>query len=226
MSESTTNIRLSEMELRRIINRCRRGERAAFDALVRAYEKRIFSMSYQLCGQYDEANDILADTILRLFRAISGFRGDAHFDSWLRRIVFNVFLDRRKCDCSRRQVSLTGYGNGDELGTERYLIDPAPTPHRIAEENERRTILRRAVALLPADQREAVVLYHDNGDSYAEIALALAVPVGTVKSRLNRARGRLRERLLPFRGSLTGSGDMAGNPDVFAAFPDAASLAV
>ncbi|GDX40123.1 RNA polymerase sigma factor [Armatimonadota bacterium] len=178
-----------------LIDRCKKGENAAFDQLIRNYEKRVYNLAYRLCGSYDEANDVSMDAFIRVFQAIKHFRGEANFSTWLFRIVTNVYLDRRKRVKNRQHLSLEEYIELEESSIARQIEDPAPHPGQVAETNERNTVLQKAVASLPDYQRAMVVLYHTEGLSYDEIAEALDLPIGTVKSRLNRARLVLREKL-------------------------------
>lgn len=89
-----------------LIDRCKKGENAAFDQLIRNYEKRVYNLAYRLCGSYDEANDVSMDAFIRVFQAIKHFRGEANFSTWLFRIVTNVYLDRRKRVKNRQNTSL------------------------------------------------------------------------------------------------------------------------
>ncbi len=182
-----------------LIDRCKRGDRDAFDTLVRAYEKRVYNLAYRLSGSYDEANDISIDAFLRVFQALKMFRGDANFSTWLFRIVTNVYLDRRKRTRNKQHVSLEEYVELEENSVARQIEDPGPTPDIVAESHERAAILQSAIASLPDYQRTMVVLYHTEGLSYDEIAEVLSLPIGTVKSRLNRARLTLREKLEPLK---------------------------
>jgi RNA polymerase sigma-70 factor (ECF subfamily) len=182
-----------------IIERCKNGEKEAFDALFRAYEKRVYNLAYRLSGSYDEANDISMDAFLRVYQALRLFRGEANFSTWLFRIVTNVYLDRRKRMKNKMHLSLEEYIELEENSVARQVEDPAPTPDRQAERRERNEIIQKAVSELPDYQRAMIVLYHTEGLSYEEIAEAMDLPIGTVKSRLNRARLVLREKLQSFQ---------------------------
>lgn len=190
---------MTDSSERFLIERCKRGDRDAFDTLVRAYEKRVYNLAYRLSGNYDEANDISIDAFLRVFQALRLFRGDSHFSTWLFRIVTNVYLDRRKRMKNKQHLSLEEYIELEENSVARQIEDPSPTPMQIAELNERSRILQEAIASLPDYQRAMVVLYHTEGQSYDEIAAILSLPIGTVKSRLNRARLTLRGKLEPLK---------------------------
>jgi len=182
-----------------LIERCKQGDRAAFDVLVRTYEKRVYNLAYRLSASYDEANDISVDAFLRVFQAIRLFRGDAHFSTWLFRIVTNVYLDRRKRTRNKQHLSLEEYIDLEENSVSRQIEDPAATPDTMAENQERTEILQSAINGLPDYQRAMVVLYHTEGLSYEEIAAVFSLPIGTVKSRLNRARLMLRTKLEPVK---------------------------
>jgi len=184
---------------RLLIERCKQGDRDAFDKLVRGYEKRVYNLAYRLSGHYDEANDISVDAFLRVFQALKLFRGDANFSTWLFRIVTNVYLDRRKRSRNKQHLSLEEYIELEENSVARQIVDPSPTPGMVAEHRERSDMLQNAIDALPDYQRAMVVLYHTEGLSYEEIASVLSLPIGTVKSRLNRARLTLREKLEPLK---------------------------
>jgi RNA polymerase sigma-70 factor (ECF subfamily) len=190
---------MTDLSERFLIERCKRGDRDAFDTLVRAYEKRVYNLAYRLSGHYDEANDISVDAFLRVFQALRLFRGESHFSTWLFRIVTNVYLDRRKRMKNKQHLSLEEYIELEENSVSRQVEDPAPTPTEVAEQNERSRILQEAISSLPDYQRAMVVLYHTEGLSYEEIAAILSLPIGTVKSRLNRARLTLRGKLEPLK---------------------------
>lgn len=190
---------MTDAEERLIIARCQKGERDAFDALTRAYEKRVYNFAYRLCGHYDDANDIGADAFVRVFQAIRLFKGSSQFSTWLFRIVINVYLDRRKRALNKQHLSLQEYIAMEESSLVRQIEDPAPQPSEIAEKRERHEMLQEAIGSLPDYQRAMIVLYHTESKSYEEIAEILSLPIGTVKSRLNRARLVLREKLEPLK---------------------------
>lgn len=184
---------------RNLIEKCKQGDRKAFDTLIRNYEKRVYNLAYRLSGHYDEANDISVDAFIRVFQALRLFRGDANFSTWLFRIVTNVYLDRRKRTRNKQHLSLEEYIELEENSVARQVEDPAPTPAMRAEASERKDLMQQAINSLPDYQRAMIVLYHTEGLSYDEIAEVMALPIGTVKSRLNRARLTLREKLEPLK---------------------------
>jgi RNA polymerase sigma-70 factor (ECF subfamily) len=190
-------------EERALIERCKRGDLAAFNDLVRKYEKQVYNFAYRLTGNYDDANDVAQDAFLRVFNAIGSFRGDSSFSTWLFRITTNVFLDERKKAKAHPQSSLDEYMELGESSVARQIEDPSPTPEAVLEESERALILQKAVSDLPEYQRAMVTLYHGQQKSYEEIAEIMDLPIGTVKSRLNRARLALKEKLSGIRELFT-----------------------
>lgn len=189
-------------EERRLIARAQKGDPDAFDALVRRYERQVFNLAYRMTGNYDDANDVAADAFVRVYNAIARFRGEAAFSTWLYRIVTNVFLDERKRRLSRPQVSLEEQLNIEGSPLHRQVEDPSPGPPDMAEENDTRRLLNHAINQLPDFQREIVTMYHILNLSYEEISETTGTPIGTVKSRLNRARLALRDLLREHEGVL------------------------
>jgi RNA polymerase sigma-70 factor (ECF subfamily) len=186
-------------EERAIIERCKRGDLGAFNELVRRYEKQVYNFAYRLTKNYDDANDISQEAFLRVFNAIGSFRGDATFSTWLFRITTNAFLDERKRSRAHPHSSLDEYMELGESSVARQIEDTAPQPGAVMEQKEREELLSSAVGGLPEYQRAMVVLYHGQQKSYEEIAEIMNLPIGTVKSRLNRARLALKEKLSPIR---------------------------
>lgn len=182
-----------------IIERCKQGDLSAFDDLVRRYEKQVYNFAYRMTGNYDDASDIASEAFIKVFNAIESFRGDANFSTWLFRIVTNLYLDGRKRSKAHMNIPLDEYIDLEESTVTRQIEDPSPSPLELVEAGERLDVLGRAIGSLPDYQRIMVVLYHTQGQSYEEIAEIVGLPIGTVKSRLNRARLALKEKLEPVR---------------------------
>ena len=204
MAESGTEAGIGPTDRRRttvreqqIIARCKHGDRSAFDELIRLYESRVYNFAFRLCGRYDEANDVASETFVRLYNSLSNFRGESSFITWLFRIATNVYLDERKRQRARPSESLDELVALEENAVSRQFEDPRPGPDDLAQLQERTDLLQKAILTLPDYQRIMVVMYHTEGQSYEEIASTLDLPIGTVKSRLNRARLALREALQP-----------------------------
>jgi RNA polymerase sigma-70 factor (ECF subfamily) len=174
------------------------GDEVAFEALVSRHERTVWLVARRLLGDDDEALDAAQETFLRVFRALPRFRGDAKFRTWVIGIAINVCRNRlasRERRLSRVTDELTRTDPATGKASERPLPDPAPGPEATAHASELRASLERALASLSVEHREIVVLREIEGLDYHEIARSLGCRVGTVKSRLARARAALREAL-------------------------------
>jgi len=179
-----------------LIERSQKGDRTAFDDLIRKHERRAYQYAFRLTSNPEEAADVVADAFVRVFSALQNFKGQSAFSTWLYRILTNCFLDMRKKERSRAAMSLEAALMTEEGELERQVEDPGATPLDEAERQERANRVESAVGQLPEYQRAMIVMYHAEGLSHEEIAEALDLPIGTVKSRLNRARLSLRELLV------------------------------
>jgi RNA polymerase sigma-70 factor (ECF subfamily) len=183
------------------VERLKAGEPEAFDQMVTKFAGDIFGLAFRLTQNREEANDITQETFLSAVRGIGSFRGDAELKTWLFRIAVNHarnrfrWWKRRKLD---RTVSLDEpIGESESAEIDRIASD-SPDPERDAIRRERQAAVYRELANLPHAYREAVVLCDIEGYQYDEIAEILDVGIGTVKSRIARGRGVLRERLRDF----------------------------
>lgn len=182
-----------------LVERCRSGDLNAFDVLVERHQNRVFNVCYWMLGNRDEAADASQDAFVRAFRSLSNFRGDSAFGTWLHRIAVNAAIDTGQ----RRKRAPMPYSDLTPTNTEddgaRTEIEPSTPasddPAQRTLREERRRAVRSALATLPEHYRLVLVLLDIEGYSYEEIARTLKLPLGTVKSRINRARCVLRERL-------------------------------
>ena len=173
------------------VRRLQHGETEAFEILVRRHEKTIFNLVYRMLGDYDEAAEISQEVFLSAFRAVGQFRGDANFSTWLYRIALNHASTRRRSLGTRQQRMLP-------IESANPLSDPEPGPPEILEKQEIRERVQLALSQLDPEDA-AVILLRDLQDvPYDEVARMLEIPVGTVKSRLHRARQALKLRLASY----------------------------
>ncbi|RYX84357.1 sigma-70 family RNA polymerase sigma factor [bacterium] len=177
----------------RDVDAARRGDLDAFDRLVELHQERVFRFCLWSLQDRDEAQDAAQDTFIRAFRHLKSFRGDSSFATWLHRIAINVVRDAAK----RRQKAPRPFSTmvkEDEEG-DFDLPSDAPSPSQTALEHERRQAVRVALCKLSDSHRAVLVLFDLEGRSYEECCALLELPMGTLKSRLNRARAALREAL-------------------------------
>lgn len=181
-----------------LIERCAQGDEAACADLVAAHQRMVFTLALHLLGDRDEALDLSQEVFLRVFRTISSFRGQSALRTWIYRIVVNQARNRQRFWRRRRrsdQISLDAHVEqfGDLESKAEVL------PDRLLASKETATKIWQALDRLPFDQRTALILREVDGLRYEEIAFSLGVAVGTVKSRLTRARQAIRAELLGLR---------------------------
>jgi RNA polymerase sigma-70 factor (ECF subfamily) len=178
-----------------LIGRAQRGDRSAFDTLISRHHVRAYQYAFRLTHSQEEACDVVAEAFVRVFNALPNFKGKSSFSTWLYRILTNCYLDARKKEKSRPVTSLESAMQTQDGELERQFESPDRDPLEEAERTERERTVQLAVEKLPEYQQAMIVMYHAEMMSYEEIAAALDLPIGTVKSRLNRARMSLREML-------------------------------
>lgn len=180
------------------VERLRAGDLEAFDVLVNRYAGDIHGLLFRLTQDSEEARDLTQETFLSALKAIKKFRGEANLKTWLFRIAINESRNRFRWWKRRRRdqtISLdVSFGPSETPIVETFSSD-APSPEDELLRRERQRMLRDALGELPAIYREAVVLCDIEGLAYDEIATALDVSIGTVKSRIARGRDELRRRL-------------------------------
>lgn len=166
------------------------GDAFAFEELARRYESTIMNMAYRLLGNRADAADVTQEVFVLLLRKLGSFRGEAKFSTWLYRVSLNACHDHARR--LRRHISLSE-SPGEDLPEmeERLADDGIESPERSTERSEVRKAVREAVSRLPYKFREVIFLHDLSGYNYKEVAEILDINLGTVKSRLNRARTRL-----------------------------------
>ncbi len=173
-----------------LIERCLRKDNSAWDEAVARFRRKVFHIAYKFTGKHDEAEDLTQEIFLKVFKSLDKFNRDADFSTWLSSVARNYCIDRYRAGKREREV----------LVEDLVAFDLAPAssgnPHRLLEDQDRRSFLRKGLDLLPGKLREAVVLRDLQGLSYQEMAERLALPEGTVKSRINRGREELARLLL------------------------------
>ena len=181
------------------VARLKANDDAAYDELVRTYSGSIFHVAYRMLGETAEASDAVQEIFLKVFRNIGGFKGEAALKTWIFRIAFSEILNRLRWWKRRYRFatsSLDDQPNG--AGPGEFLASPSPTPEQILQSKEQENAIQQALHKLSKDHRSIIVLRDIEGFSYTEIADVLGVSVGTVKSRLARARADLKKSLMRY----------------------------
>ena len=175
---------------RRLIDRAKAGEPAACDALARRHRRAAYLLALQMLGNRDDAMDVAQDAMLRFFSTLKSFDPSRRVQPWLFTIVRNQVRDLWR---QRKRRPADAAGEPDALVEQ--LAAPQPSPETDLRRRELRERVWRALAALPADKREIIVLRDFHDLSYSDIARVLDIPIGTVMSRLHGARQRLRAQL-------------------------------
>jgi len=169
-----------------------KGDSEAFGGLVALYEKRIYSFALGMLSDPDDAFDVSQDTFLKAYRSLNSFKGESSFYTWLYAICRNCCYDyiKQRSRRMKKNISLSEYENDDD-GVMVEIPDTASQPDLVLEKKQAREKIIEAVASLPEKHREIIVLRDFEDLSYEQIAEALDISEGTVKSRLSRARMKL-----------------------------------
>ena len=178
-----------------IVQRVLEGDTNAVEELVLEYEKKVYNVALRMLNNSEDAADMTQEAFIKAYNSLSGFRGDSKFSVWLTRIVSNLCLDFMRSRNRRPTVSLS---MEDEDGEDVQLdiADTSQSPEQLLERSLTRESVRRGLQSLPEDYREILLLREIQGLSYDEIAAALDIEVGTVKSRIFRGRKKLCDYLI------------------------------
>jgi RNA polymerase sigma-70 factor, ECF subfamily len=178
-----------------LIQRCVQGDQSAWDLIVGQYWRKVFNVAYKFVGKHDEAEDLTQDIFLKLFKSIGTFDRRANFQTWLISVSRNLCIDHYRSVRKERQTI-----NRDVDAIDLSVISHDQSQLEALEQRDRVALLQRALAALPATLRKAVLMRDLQELSYHEIAKALDLPEGTVKSRINRGRTELARQIKKLRG--------------------------
>jgi RNA polymerase sigma-70 factor (ECF subfamily) len=178
--------------------RLQANEDAAYDELVRAQHASMYQVAYRMLGDSAEASDVVQEIFLKVFRNIHGFRGDSSLKTWIFRIALSEILNRLRWWKRRHRSATVSLDESVSNGNGLHMRDSQPSPHQALESKEEEQAIQRALTRLSSDHRSILVLRDIEGFSYNEIADITGVSIGTVKSRLARARSEMKRSLIRF----------------------------
>ena len=184
---------MNEMQEKAWIDAAREGDPLAFEQLIHLYEKRVCALTRRMCKNPADAEEAAQETFLAAWQGLRFFRGESSFSTWLYRLASKACVDLLRKE-GRHQAAAGPSLNDEEVVLE--IPDEAPTPHALAEQAELKEQIEAGLAALPEEYREVLILREIHQQSYDEIAEILSLDLGTVKSRINRGRKRLRKFLL------------------------------
>ncbi len=200
-NQSTSKINFLEILDPELIERAQTGCALSFSELVKRYQKRVYALLFQLAPEWRDLNDLSQEVFIRVYRGLRNLRNPKTFKSWLNQIVLNLFYDElRKRPRTVRTVSIDQCFD-DEYGETDYareIRDEALRPDELTSNKELTEVIQAAMIQLPEQFRTAIVLRELQGLQYEEIAEMLGCALGTVKSRIWRARERLQVILQPY----------------------------
>ena len=181
--------------LEALIQRCLQGDQAAWEAIVRQHWRKVFNVAYKFVGRHDQAEDLTQEIFLKVFKSLDTFDRRANFQTWLISVSRNLCIDHYRSVRKERETI-----NRDVDTSDIAPAAPEPGPIAALEQRDRVVLLRQALAALPKTLRTAVLMRDLQELSYHEIAEALRLPEGTVKSRINRGRSELARQIRKLRG--------------------------
>lgn len=178
-----------------LIARAQSGEREAFEQIVRLYQRKVYSVTYRFTGNTEDASDLAQEAFIKIYRSLSTFRGESSFNTWLHHVVANVCRDYLRKQ--QRRIQVVDNGTEDNPGYQLQVAssDEVVQPERQLMIKEQKKILQKHIEQLAPDYRLVLIMRDLQDLSYEEIAATLQINMGTVKSRLNRARMKLKESL-------------------------------
>lgn len=184
-----------------LVDRARQGDLEAFEQLVAKYENRVFTIAYRYTGNYADASDLAQEAFIRFYRSIGSFRGESTLLTWLSRVVTNVCKDELRRRAKNKTVSM------DEMTEKGQALDVEGVIRPLEETvltKEWQEEIQQILNSLTEEHRTVIIMRDIQGYSYEEIALFLKCSLGTVKSRINRARNLLKNKLLARNELLVG----------------------
>ena len=178
------------MNERELIARLQKRDEAAFEELIRQYEKKVYTLCFRMCGNSEDAEEAAQDAFLALWRGIDRFRQESSLSTWIYRLATNACIDTL-----RRRKKQSGSVSLDDEELFVDAVDTSPQPQETVEHRETQKLLQEGLSALPEEYRKVLILREIEGLSYTEIAESATNELGTVKSRISRGRSLLRNFL-------------------------------
>jgi RNA polymerase sigma-70 factor (ECF subfamily) len=170
------------------LKKAKSGDIEAFEILVEGHQKRIYNIALKMLGNKDDAMELSQEALIKIYKSIKKFKEESSLSTWIYRITTNVCLDYLRKMKNKKTYSIDETLDLDEGEVNIQIVDNSNRPDKIFEQKETREMIKKSINQLSVDQRMVVILKDIEGYSYEEISNYLKVPVGTVKSRINRAR--------------------------------------
>lgn len=178
-----------------LIKKCQQGDVEAFEKLIASYQRKVYTIAYRYMGKREEAEDLAQEAFIKVFRSIKSFRGESSFQTWLYHVVSNVCRDALRKNSRRAEDYLDCAITTEKGEIKREVADWSLSPEQVVESKELGEFLQSMINQLSPQHKEVIIMREIQDMSYEEIANELGCSLGTVKSRLSRARRSLREKI-------------------------------
>ncbi len=181
---------------RQLVQKCKNGDIRSFELLIESYQKKIFNIAFRMLGNQEDALDVTQEVFIKIYKSISSFKEESSLSTWIYRIATNVCLDELRKRKKTKMVSMDSpiQLNGGEINVQ--MQDQGLHPDELIEQKELKTQIKKAINCLKDEHKIVIILRDINGYSYEEISKIMECSLGTVKSRINRARNSLKSILL------------------------------
>lgn len=191
---------LSDLDDKTLVSMVLKGRSSAFEDLLKKYHDRVYRLAFRLLGNTQDAEDVIQDVFTQVYLSLKSFKGNSSFYTWLFRITYNVSITHRR---KRKNVISLQTGQGTDSAPEIALASDGSSPDLNLDREENKALVEKALGMLSIEHRACLIFKEVEGLSYEEIADSLEIPVGTVRSRLFRARLELRDILQKLGGTDT-----------------------
>lgn len=178
-----------------LVELSKRNDLEAFEQLIQIYQNRVYGLCFQLTGNYNDSQDLAQEVFIKAYTSIKSFKKRADFGTWLHRIAVNTWINTRRRQKRQQTLSLDAPVKTQEGEMSREMPSLEATPQEIVEQHEFSLLIRQAMQELTKEHQAVLVLREIEGYSYDEIAQILDCSPGTVRSRINRARKAMREKV-------------------------------
>lgn len=178
-----------------LLKKSKNGDIEAFEELIKGYQKKVFNIALRMIGDYEDASELAQEVFIKIFKSIRNFKEESTFSTWVYKITTNVCLDELRKRKNKRIISLDEEIKHDSGESQIQIVDPGLSPEALLEKKEIKKAVIEAIEELSPEHRIVIIYREMQGLNYEDIARIVKCPVGTVKSRINRARQELKEIL-------------------------------
>lgn len=196
---------MTDLKERELIRKAKQGDMAAFEELLLRHEKIVYNLAFRMMNHSEDAKDISQEVFLKAYRSLANFDERSAFSTWLYRITHNTCIDEMRKRKGKQNYSLEAELENEEGSMQRQIADEGDTPEESMLRSEQKSEILQALDTLSEEHKAAIILRDVKGLSYDEIAEILEVSLGTVKSRISRARNQLKNEILKIREQSTES---------------------